>query len=177
MRQKVDQELVPELEAIAAAAADRLRAQTDGDPQREAQLQRSVAERAGVAIGAGLSLGTIADAERIGQSRVREELGRDVLRAVERAAGRKREADHAYERAVVRAGRLGVAHRDVAAAAQVAHGTVRAILARTQTPSGTGAVATTTTAVIEADAEQRSADASSLSDVAAGQTHGAASGA
>jgi hypothetical protein len=177
LRQKVDHELVPELEAIATAAAERLRAQTDGDPQREAQLQRSVAETASVAIGAGLSLGTIADAERIGQSRVREELGRDVLRAVERAAGRKREADHAYERAVVRAGRLGLAHRDVASAAQVAHGTVRAILARTQTPSGTGAAATTTAAVIEADAEQRSADASSLSEVAAGQTQGAASGA
>jgi hypothetical protein len=151
LRQTVDQELVPELDAIATAAAKRLRAQTDGDPQREAQLQRSVAEAASVAIGAGLSLGTIADAERISQRRVREELGRDALRAVERAAGRKREADHAYERGIVRAGRLGAAHREAAAAAEVAHGTVRAILARTQTPSGTGDAATTTAAVIEAD--------------------------
>jgi DNA-directed RNA polymerase specialized sigma24 family protein len=137
-----------------------MRAQTDGDRQREAQLQRSVTEAASLAIGAGVSLTAIADAERIGQRPVREEMGREVLRAVERAAGRKREADHEYERAVVRAGRLGLAYRDVAAAAQVAPGTVRATLARTQTASGNGAAATATGAIIEADAEQQSAQAS-----------------
>ena len=87
-------------------------------------------EAASRAIAAGLSLAAIADAEQIGQRRAREELGPEVLRRVERAARRKREAEHEYEAAIVRAGRLGLAHRDVAAAAQVAHGTVRAIIAR-----------------------------------------------
>lgn len=56
---------------------------------------------------------------------------------MERAARRKREAEGEYEQAVSRAGRLGLAHRDVAAAAGVAHGTVRAILA--PEPCGIGA--------------------------------------
>lgn len=55
----------------------------------------------------------------------------DLRRRVERAAGRRRAAEHEYEQAVGRACRVGLAHRDVAAAAQVAHGTVRAIVART----------------------------------------------
>jgi hypothetical protein len=55
-----------------------------------------------------------------------------VLRRVERAARRKREADGEYVQAVLRAARLGLTHRDVAVAAGVAHGTVRAILARAQ---------------------------------------------
>ena len=38
----------------------------------------------------------IADAERVGQTRARHELGSDVLRRVERAARRKREADDEY---------------------------------------------------------------------------------
>lgn len=35
-----------------------------------------------------------------------------------------------YEQAIARAGRLGLSHREIAAAAEVSHGTVRAILTR-----------------------------------------------
>jgi hypothetical protein len=87
---------------------------------------------------------------------------------VERAARRKREAEHEYEQAVVRAVRLGLAHRDVAAAAQVAHGTVRAIVARTLTVSVQPAASTTT--AVGAESGQRSADAPELVDVTAQPT-------
>jgi hypothetical protein len=56
VREKSDVELAGELEAIARAAADRLRAQADGDAEREVELQRTVGEAAGSAIAAGLSL-------------------------------------------------------------------------------------------------------------------------
>jgi hypothetical protein len=101
-RQMTEPRLAPELEAIAAATADRLRAQTDGNTQGEQELQRSVAQAARAAIAAGLPLGALADAERAGHTRARRELGADLLRRVERAARRKREADSEYEQAVVR---------------------------------------------------------------------------
>ena len=173
LREKTEVELAGELEAIARAAADRLRAQTDGDVEREVELQRAVGEAASHAIAAGLSLAEIADAERIGQRRARQELGADLLRRVERAARRKREVDGEYQQAVVRAGRLGQAHRDVAAAARVAHGTVRAILARTQTPLAQHATATMTDVMTEAEPGRHSADAYRLVAAAAEPAHGA----
>jgi hypothetical protein len=88
LRQKTDGELAGELEAIATAAAERRRAWADGDEHGAAQLQERVGEAASRAIGAGVSLGAIADAERIGQARAREELGREVLQGVGRAARR-----------------------------------------------------------------------------------------
>ena len=131
-------------------------------------LRRRVGEAASRAIAAGLLLSSIADAEQIGQRRAREVLGPDLLRRVERAGRRKREAEHEYEQAVVCAARLGLAHRDVAAAAQVAHGTVRAIVARTQTVSVQPATSTTT--AVGAESGQPSADAPELVDVAAEPT-------
>lgn len=167
MSLRTDVDLPEELEAVATAAADLLRVLTSGDLEREADLQRRVGEVASRAIAAGLSLASIADAEQIGQGRAREELGGDVLRRVERAARRKREAEREYEQAVVRAGRLGLAHRDVAAAAQVAHGTVRAIIARTQTSSAQHGASTTFPAAGES--EQQSSDASAFVDGAVEQ--------
>jgi hypothetical protein len=151
-RQKTNQELAPHLEAIATAAAERLRAQIDGDPQREQEPRQRLAEAANRAIAAGSPLGAIADAERTGQTRARDELGPEVLRRVERAGRRKREADREYHEAVVRAARLGLAHRNVAAAAHVAHGTVRAILARANNRSAELPPSTTTMAISDADA-------------------------
>jgi DNA-directed RNA polymerase specialized sigma24 family protein len=78
----------------------------------------------------GAALSAIADAERTGEQRARGALGADVLRQVARAAKRKRDADSDYEQAIKRAGRVGLAHREIAAAGEVSHGTVRAILAR-----------------------------------------------
>ena len=87
-------------------------------------------------------MSAIADAKRTGQLRARRALSTDVLRHVTRAAKRKREADSEYEQAVTRAGRLGLSHREIATAAQVSHGTVRAILARaTASPNGNAAQA------------------------------------
>ena len=143
LQSKSDVELPEELEAVATSAAERLRAMSGGDLERDADLQRRVGEAASRAIAAGASLVSIADAERIGQERVRSEMGPELLRRVERAARRRSEAEREYEQAVIRAGRLGLAHRDVAAAAQVAHGTVRAIIARTHSASGQHAASTT----------------------------------
>ena len=73
--QKTEVKLAPELEAIATAACEQLRAKTDGDPQREERLQRGVGDAAGRAIAAGLSLTAIADAERIGHARAARATG------------------------------------------------------------------------------------------------------
>ena len=54
-----------------------------------------------------------------------------MLRQIARAARRKRETELEYEQAVIRGARLGLGHRELAGAAQVSHGTIRAIIART----------------------------------------------
>ena len=125
--------LAPQLEAIAAAAADRLRGEIAGTDQHEPETHHAVAEAASAAIAAGAALAAIADAERIGQQRAREELRPDVLRQIARAARRKRETELEYEQAVIRGVRLGLSHRELAGAAQISHGTVRAVIARTET--------------------------------------------
>ena len=125
-----DEPLSPELEAIAAAADARLQAQAGQDLSAKEVAQRRVAEAASAAIAAGAALSAIADAERAGQLRARRALSTDVLRHVTRAAKRKRGADSEYQQAITRAGRIGLSHREIATAAEVAHGTVCAILAR-----------------------------------------------
>jgi hypothetical protein len=127
--------LAAELEAIAAAAAHRLRDEVTGTGQDDAELRDVLGEAASAAIAAGLPLGAIADAERIGQLRAREELRPDVLRQIARAARRKRETEIDYANVVIRAVRLGLTHREVAGAAEVTHGTIRAILDRKQNRS------------------------------------------
>ena len=64
-----------------------------------------------------------------------EQAARRVAEAASAAivAKCKRDADHEYEQAISRAGRLGLSHREIAAAAQVSHGTIRAILTRAST--------------------------------------------
>ena len=153
--QKTEVKLAPELAAIATAACEQLRAKTDGDPQREEQLQRGVGEAAGRAIAAGLSLTAIADAERIGHAHAREQLGTEVLRAVERAVQRKREAERTYEQAVGRAARLGLVQRDIAAAARVAHGTIRAVLTHAPPAVVNRAASTVSDAINDRDREQQ----------------------
>lgn len=125
--------LAPTLEAIAVAAADQLHGEVIGADRDEQQLHRAVAQAASAAIDAGLPLAAIADAERTGQQRARDELRPDVLRQVARAARRKRETEVEYEQTVIRGARLGLSHRELAGAAQVSHGTIRAIIARTDT--------------------------------------------
>jgi DNA-binding NarL/FixJ family response regulator len=134
-RTTTDEALTDELEAIAVAAAERLRAQTRGDHDVEQNLKQGVANAASGAITAGLPLAAIADAERVGEARARDELRPDVLRQITRAARHKRDSEAEYEQAVIRAARLGLPHREIATAADVTHGTVRAIIDRVEKPS------------------------------------------
>jgi hypothetical protein len=127
-------DLAPELEAIAVAAADRLHGEVTATDHDQQHLHHAVAQTASAAIAAGLPLAAIADAERTGQQRARDELRPDVLRQIARAARRKRETELEYEQAVIRGARIGLGHRELAGAAQVSHGTIRAIIARTDTP-------------------------------------------
>jgi DNA-binding NarL/FixJ family response regulator len=130
--------LSPELEAIATAAHDRLHAQTGQDLSTIEEAERRVAEAASAAIAAGARLSAIADAERAGEQRARQELSADLLRQVTRAAKKKRDADTEYEQAITRAGRLGLSYREIANAAEVSRGTIRAILTRTTTTTHNG---------------------------------------
>ncbi|MGO9976056.1 MAG: hypothetical protein ACLP01_25290 [Solirubrobacteraceae bacterium] len=131
-QQTIEPVLSPELEALAHAADHRLRAELDGTDNEISGRQQAVTQAANAAITAGLPLSAVAQAEQIGQARARSELGSDLLRRVERTARRSREAAAEYEQAIARAARLGLSHRDIAAVAQIAHGTIRAILARTE---------------------------------------------
>jgi hypothetical protein len=119
-----------ELEAVAAAAAERLRAETEENGAQADEAQQAVIAAAGRAMAARVGLGQIAAAEQAGQARVREELGKELLRVIERCARRRREIDREYEQAIRRAGRLGLAQREIAGAAGSAPGTIRALLAR-----------------------------------------------
>ena len=62
---------------------------------------------ASAAIAARVPLAAIADGERTGQARARQELGSEMLRRVERAARRRREVEREYEEAVIRAAARG----------------------------------------------------------------------
>jgi biotin synthase-related radical SAM superfamily protein len=106
--------LAPELEALAHAADQRLRAELDRNDAEVCERDQAVVHAASAAIAAGMSLGTVAQAEQIGYSRARRELGSELLRRVERTARRTREATAEYEQTVARAARLGLAHRDIA---------------------------------------------------------------
>ncbi len=122
--------LPEQLEPVAVAAAQRLRAQTAGDEPQAAAAQQALVAAASTAMAAGVDLAQIAAAQQTGQARVRDELGKDQLRAVERAARRRREVEAEYQDAIRRAGRLGLAHREIASAAGAAAGTIRSLLTR-----------------------------------------------
>jgi hypothetical protein len=130
-RHHTNHALSRELDAIAHAAADRLRAHCGDDPATADEHAHRVADAASNAIRSGAALSAIAEAERSGEDRARTELRTNILRQVERAAKRKRETDTDYDHAIERAARLGLSHRDIATAAHVTHGTIRAVLART----------------------------------------------
>jgi DNA-binding NarL/FixJ family response regulator len=125
---RTEKPLTPELETLATAAADQLHAELDGDHTTREDVRRRVADAASAAIAAGVPLAAIADGERAGQQRARRELGPTVLQRLARAAARKREAETEHEQKVRRAARLGLSNREIATAASVSHGTIRAII-------------------------------------------------
>ncbi len=119
-----------QLVAVAEAAGARLRAETDEDADA-AQLAADELTRAATsAMAAGYSLTEIARAEASGKDTLRRTLRADALKLVERTGSHARAAEAEHHRAIARATRLGLPMREIAHAAHVTHGTVRAITHR-----------------------------------------------
>ena len=128
----------PELEAVTVAAEQQLRALAGENPLDAGPLSQALADAATAAIASGHPIATIAQAEQRGQQQARTALSRELLTRVERSARRRREAEHDLYQTIARAARLGLPQRDIASAAQLAHGTIRAVLTRgnDETPPG-----------------------------------------
>ncbi|HEY2317888.1 MAG TPA: hypothetical protein VGH67_06280 [Solirubrobacteraceae bacterium] len=119
--------LVTELAAVAGAAGARLRAETDVDRDAAQAAADALVAAAGAAMAAGHSLSAIAEVEAQGKEEVRDALRDDTLRSVARSGRRARETRAEHHQAIARAMRLGLSTREIASAADVTHGTVRAI--------------------------------------------------
>ena len=119
--------LVGDLAAVATAAGARLRAETDGDADAARAAADALVTAASTAMSAGHSLIDITQAEARGKADVRNALRGETLRTVERTGRRAREARMEHHEAIARAMRLGLSTREIATAADVTHGTVRAI--------------------------------------------------
>ena len=107
----------PELDAVVAAAEQQLRALASEDPLDAGPLAEALADAATAAIASGQPIADIARAEQRGQQQARTALSRDLLARVERAARRRRDAEHDLHQAVARTARLGLPQREIAAAA------------------------------------------------------------
>ena len=119
-----------ELGAVAEAAGARLRAETDEDAAAAQAAADALTHAATTAMAAGYSLTEIARAEARGKDTLRDTLRTDALKLVERTGARAREAQAEHYRAIARASRLGLPMREIANAAHVTHGTIRAITQR-----------------------------------------------
>lgn len=119
-----------ELLDVAEAAGARLRAETDADAEAGQTAAETVMRAATAAMAAGFSLTEITRAEARGKETVRGMLRPDALKLVERTGTRAREMQAEHYEAIARATRLGLPLRDIAQAAQVTHGTIRAITSR-----------------------------------------------
>ena len=133
-----DGSVPPELATVSRAAGERLRAETDEDFPAIDRTSQELVNAATAAMGAGYSLTEIARAETSGKDEVRLALSGDALRRVERTGRQAREAQLENHRSIARAMRLGLSTREIAAAANVTHGTIRAITNRLAA-SGSGA--------------------------------------
>lgn len=123
-------ELAPELASVADAAARRLQAETDGDHDATQAGAQSLLQAATSALNAGYSLAEITQAEARGKSGLRESLRDGILQRVEHTGRRVNEAQAEHHQAIARAVRLGLSTRQIALAAGVTHGTIRAIVNR-----------------------------------------------
>ena len=122
-----DAALEGELIAVAKAAGARLRAETDQDAEAARAAADELVRSASAAMAAGHSLTAIAHAEAHGKDSVRQALRGDALKLVERSGERAREMRREHHEAIARATRLGLPMREIAQAAGVTHGTIRAI--------------------------------------------------
>lgn len=119
-----------QLAAVAEAAGQRLRAETDTDWEAARTTSDALVAAASSAMAAGYQLSEIARAEAQGKDDVRNALRPETLKRVQRTGQGAREARIEHHHAIARAMRLGLSTREIAAAAGVTHGTVRAISAR-----------------------------------------------
>lgn len=119
-----------ELSAVAAAAGQRLRADADEDTETARSAAQALMTAATAAMRAGYSLSEIAGAETRGKHAVRQRLRGDALKRVERTGRQARDMRAEHHRAITRAMRLGLSTREIAQAAEVSHGTIRAIANR-----------------------------------------------
>ncbi len=111
--------LPPELASVADAAGRRLRAEVDGDKQAAEAGAQSLLRAATSAMNAGYSLTQITQAETQGKLDVRASLRPDTLKQVKRTGRIVRDAEAEHHRTIVRAVRLGLSTRQIAAAAGV----------------------------------------------------------
>ena len=118
------------LAQVAEAAGARLRAETDEDADAARVSADSLTRAATSAMEAGYTLTEIARAEARGKETIRQALRADALKLVERTGARARETQAEHYRAIARATRLGLPMREIAQAAHVTHGTIRAITNR-----------------------------------------------
>jgi DNA-binding NarL/FixJ family response regulator len=125
--QASDPALEGELLEVANAAGARLRAETDQDDEGAHAAKDALMRAASAAMAAGHALTEIARAEARGKEMVRHSLRADALKLVQRTGNRAREVQAEHYRAIARATRLGLPMREVAHAAGVTHGTIRAI--------------------------------------------------
>jgi len=123
----------PELQAVEAgvnAAADRLRGETNDNARQAADAQQALIAAASSAMAASVSLTQILAAEQAGHARVRDELGKELLRSAKRVSAGAARSSATEETRYVARKRLGLANRDIVAAGDVVPGAIRAILAR-----------------------------------------------
>ncbi len=119
-----------ELLEVAEAAGARLRAETDQDAEAERAAADALVQAASSAMAAGHPLSQIARAEAEGKETVRRTLRADALKLVERTGQRARQMQVEHYQAIARSTRLGLPMREIAQAAGVTHGTIRAINTR-----------------------------------------------
>jgi DNA-binding NarL/FixJ family response regulator len=125
-----DASVPPELATVSRAAGERLRAETEEDFPAIERSSQELVDAATAAMAAGYSLTEIAHAETTGKDEVRDSLSGDALRRVERTGRQARDAQLEHHRSIARAMRLGLSTREIASAANVTHGTIRAITNR-----------------------------------------------
>ena len=133
-----DGALSPELEAIATAAHDGLKAQAGEDLSAIDQAGRRVAEAASAAIAAGPASPRSPTPNTPANCAPARNSAATSCGRSRAPASARREADREYEQAIGRAGGLGLSHREIATAAEISHGTIRAILTRGTTITTNG---------------------------------------
>lgn len=122
--------LPTELSAVADAAGEHLRAETDEEEAAIARAAEALLTAATSAMAAGYTLSQIAQADARGKDDVRRSLGGEGLERVQRTGRRARQTKEEHHQAIARAMRLGLSTREIAAAAEVTHGTIRSINSR-----------------------------------------------